>query len=583
MARTVSIGNQDFESIRKEGYFYIDKTSLIKEWWEQGDCVTLITRPRRFGKTLNMSMLEKFFSQEYADRGDLFEGLEVWKDEKYRALQGTFPVIMVSFAGVKEKNYSGAKKRICQILTDLCRKNAFLMEGTVLSEEEKAEYRKISMDMQETVAAMALHKLSHYLFRYYGKKVILLLDEYDTPMQEAYVNGYWEDLAAFMRNLFNASFKTNPYLERAMMTGITRISKESIFSDLNNLEVVTTTSEKYQEAFGFTKQEVLEALEEFGLSESAEEVKYWYDGFTFGEKAGIYNPWSIINYLDKRRFSTYWANTSSNGLAGKLIRQGSREVKITMEDLLRGRAFHTQVDEQIIFDQLDRTESAIWSLFLASGYLKIENYSLKMGKAEYDLMLTNQEVRIMFEQMIEDWFAQSAPDYNDFVKALLRGDKKSMNAYMNRIALTVFSYFDTGNKPSEQAEPERFYHGFVLGLMVDLEGRYRISSHRESGYGRYDVMLEPCGSGAEFSEPHENRGGLVGRPERKSGRNDDYIIMEFKVHDPDEEDSLEATALEALAQIDRMKYASALEARGIPAGRIRKYGFAFQGKRVLIE
>ena len=583
MARTVSIGNQDFESIRKGDYFYIDKTSLIREWWEQGDSVTLIVRPRRFGKTLNMSMLEKFFSLEYADRGDLFEGLEIWKEEKYRALQGTFPVIMVSFAGVKEDSFVNARKKICQLITNLYNKYDFLLKGEVLNTSEKDVFQKVSAEMEDYIASDSLKNMSEYLFRYYRKKVILLLDEYDTPMQEAYVSGYWEELVSFIRNLFNASFKTNAYLERAMMTGITRISKESIFSDLNNLEVVTTTSEKYQEAFGFTQKEVLEALEEYGLSESAEEVKYWYDGFTFGEKTDIYNPWSIINYLDKRRFSTYWANTSSNSLTGKLIREGSREVKLTMEDLLRGRTFHTQIDEQIVFERLGRTESAIWSLFLASGYLKAENHRLERGKAEYDLALTNQEVHIMFEQMIGDWFAQSASDYNDFVKALLRGDKKSMNAYMNRVALSVFSYFDTGNKPSEQAEPERFYHGFVLGLMVDLEGRYRISSNRESGYGRYDVMLEPCGSGEQLSKRYENSGGLTGYPEQTAGGHDDYIIMEFKVHDPEEEDTLEATAMEALAQIDRMKYASALEARGIPADRIRKYGFAFQGKRVLIE
>ena len=317
MARTVSIGNQDFESIRKGDYFYIDKTSLIREWWEQGDSVTLIVRPRRFGKTLNMSMLEKFFSLEYADRGDLFEGLEIWKEEKYRALQGTFPVIMVSFAGVKEDSFVNARKKICQLITNLYNKYDFLLKGEVLNTREKDVFQKVSAEMEDYIASDSLKNMSEYLFRYYRKKVILLLDEYDTPMQEAYVSGYWEELVSFIRNLFNASFKTNAYLERAMMTGITRISKESIFSDLNNLEVVTTTSEKYQEAFGFTQKEVLEALEEYGLSESAEEVKYWYDGFTFGEKTDIYNPWSIINYLDKRRFSTYWANTSSNSQIGR--------------------------------------------------------------------------------------------------------------------------------------------------------------------------------------------------------------------------------------------------------------------------
>ena len=308
------------------------------------------------------------------------------------------------------------------------------------------------------------------------------MDEYDTPMQEAYVNGYWEQLVGFTRSLFNAAFKTNPSLERAIMTGITRVSKESIFSDLNNIEVVTSTSPKYEEVFGFTQEEVDQALEEYGIIDQRNEVKNWYDGFVFGNKKGIYNPWSIINYLGKQIYTTYWANTSSNSLVGKLIREGSADVKIKMEDLLAGKVLHTQIDEQIVFSQLDYSQSAIWSLLLASGYLKVQKFVVneKKGKLEYDLVLTNKEVRIMFVQMIQGWFADMTPAYNDFIKVLLLGDRKAMNTYMNRTALATFSYFDTGKRPSEEAEPERFYHGFVLGLMVELAGRYRITSNRES-------------------------------------------------------------------------------------------------------
>lgn len=491
MARTVAIGNQDFESIRVNGYFYIDKTDFIREWWDGGDSVTLITRPRRFGKTLNMSMLEKFFSVEYAGRGDLFEGLSIWREEKYRQLQGTCPVLFLSFADVKETSFIQARKKMCRIIRALYQRFSFLLDSEVLSESEKIDFAQMSVDMESNEAAFTLKALTDYLFRYYGKKVLIFLDEYDTPMQEAYVYGYWEEMAEFIRSMFNSTFKTNPCLERAVMTGITRISKESIFSDLNNLKVVTTTSDKYAECFGFTEEEVFRALEEFNLYDRREQVKSWYDGFTFGNKRDIYNPWSIINFLDDRKVGAYWANTSANSLVGKLIREGSVNVKQTFEELLRGGTLCVEVDEQIVFDQLSTKKNAIWSLLLASGYLRVVNTSFaeRTGRVYCELTLTNREVRIMFENMIQDWFSDN-DDYNDFIKALLCGDLKAMNAYMNRVTAQMFSSFDVGNKPSERA-PERFYHGFVLGLMVELEDRYVITSNRESGFGRYDVMLEP--------------------------------------------------------------------------------------------
>ena len=561
MARTVSIGCQDFETIRSNDYLYIDKTQFIKEWWEQGDSVTLITRPRRFGKTLAMSMVEKFFSINYADYGYLFEGLPLWEEEKYRALQGSYPVISLSFAKAKENSFLNSRKKICQIITDLYNQYDFLPNSGKLNDNEKYFFRKVSAEMEDYVATDSLNALSGYLKKYYGKKVIILLDEYDTPMQEAYVNGYWDELAGFTRSLFNATFKTNPHLERAIMTGITRISKESIFSDLNNLSVVTSTSDMYAESFGFTEDEVYTALKEYGIEQQMPEVKQWYDGFSFGSRRDIYNPWSILNYLKTEKFAPYWANTSSNSLVSKLIREGSGKIKEAFEFLLKDESIRTTIDEQIVYDLLDQDEQAVWSLLLASGYLTVKNfetYTTEFGewKQEYELKLTNFEVKIMFRNMFRKWFSSTDSDYNDFIKALLHDDMDAMNHYMNKVSLATFSYFDTGKGPLGN-EPERFYHGFVLGLIVELTDKYVITSNRESGFGRYDIIMEPR------------------RPEN------DAIIIEFKVQHSSEK-NLADTVQKALEQIEERNYQSTLLSRGIPEERIRKYGFAFCGKKVLI-
>ena len=564
MSKVIGIGKQRYDRIIENDCFYIDKTMFIKEWWENQDDVTLITRPRRFGKTLNMDMLKCFFSNEYKDRGDLFEGLDIWKEEKYRKLQGTYPVIFLSFAKIKQNTYKDAIAGIKRIICDEIQKYIFLKNWDGLTDEEKNNLRNITYGMDDLIAQEAIVNLSNYLSRYYGKNVIILLDEYDTPMQEAYVNGYWKEIVAFTRSFFNATFKSNMYLERAIMTGITRVSKESMFSDLNNLVVITTSSKDYATSFGFTEEEVFHALDEYGLSDKKSDVKEWYDGFVFGGIKDIYNPWSIINFLKYKELKNYWADTSSNDLISKLIKTGSAGIKETMEKLINGNTIEKKIDEQIIYNQLEKNENSIWSLLLASGYLKAVSIDVSISDEIveiYKLAITNNETKSMFRGMIQEWFSNVYTEKNDFLKALILGDIDAMNNYMNEIAIETFSSFDVAGREESRVRPENFYHGFVLGLMVEKRADYIIKSNKESGFGRYDVMMIPRNLKVDKLPA---------------------MILEFKVLNRYKEKTLEETVVSALAQIEEKKYDTELINAGVKKENIRHYGFAFEGKKVLI-
>ena len=562
------LGYQNFEEVRTGHIFYIDKTHFIREWWEYADKVTLITRPRRFGKTLNMSMVECFFSNQYAGRSDLFEGLSIWEekssagDYKYRKLQGAFPVIFLSFATIKAAKYADMEYKITKVIVDLYNKNDYLLEGNLLNANEQEYYKSIKPGMGSAEAADAICSMANFMHRYYGRKVIIILDEYDTPMQEAWLSGYWEEAVGFFSGLFNATFKTNDHLERGLITGITRVAKESIFTGMNNLDVITTTSNEYATSFGFMEKEVFKALDDAGLGEQKMKVKEWYDGFTFGSHTGIYNPWSIVSFIRKREYDAYWSNTSGNGLVNSLIQTGVPGIKQTVEDLLQGKSFETELDERIVFDQLNGSANAVWSLLLATGYLKVEKCGQvgRLLRKVYTLRLTNMEVESIFEDMVKGWFGGSSEAaYNDFVKALLLNDVEAMNEFMNEVALTSFSNFDVAKGASSKDAPERFYHGFVLGLMVELAGRFKITSNRESGFGRYDVMLIPA-----------------------DRERDSVYVIEFKVHKPLKEKDLAETVGNALRQIEERRYRSQLLAEGFAPEQIRQYGFAFKGKECLI-
>ena len=570
------LGYQDFEEVRTQHIFYIDKTDFIREWWEYADKVTLITRPRRFGKTLNMSMTECFFSNKYKDRSDLFEGLSIWEEKspdgeyKYRKLQGTYPVIFLSFANVKAASYKEMIFKITKVIADLYEKNRYLLSKDLFSENERMYYKDIKIGMNEELAADAIHSMAGFMQRYYGQKVIIILDEYDTPMQDSWILGYWEETVRFFSGLFNSTFKTNEYLERGLITGITRVARESIFTGMNNLDVITTTSDKYTTAFGFTEEEVFTALDDAELGEQKQKVKRWYDGFIFGTRTDIYNPWSIVSFINKKgKYDTYWSNTSGNGLVNQLIQKGNPDIKQIMEDMLQGKSFEAKIDEKIVFDQLNGSADAVWSLLLATGYLKVlsvrtldtdeEGIGVE-GDVWYTLTITNLETKRMFRKMVSDWFKNDTEVYyNEFIKALLNDNVKKMNTFMNKVALNTFSSFDSGNKPSDQTEPERFYYGFVLGMIVNLSDTYKVRSNRESGFGRYDVMIEPL------------------------DKTKKAYILEFKVLDSDEdEETLEDTLANAHAQIEEKQYEAELISSGYLPEQIRKYGFAFRGKECLI-
>lgn len=555
----VGLGYQNFLDFVCGKRFYVDKTHFIPEWLASDARITLITRPRRFGKSMLLSTVRTFFDPMYADHPEYFEKLRVWKDADSRSLFGTIPVISVSFGSCKGNDFAQAMRGVTLGLYNMYIQHEYLRESPKLSEEEKAEYRRIvaSFSEQRTeYVEISIQKLCELLYKHYGKFPIILMDEYDTPLLEAYTDGYWDETINTFRQLFHTTFKENDFFYRAIITGVTRISKNSLFSDLNNLEVDTVTCDAYSDCFGFTEQEVMDAFKCQDI-DTIQDVKAMYDGFTIGRHQDIYNPWSICNYMRQRELIGYWVNTSSNKLVGDIIRRYPVESKYEIERLMAGEKVHKRINEGITFQYLEGDENSLWSLLLAVGYIKAENIVRSVEGIECDVSVTNREVMAMFKTEILGMFHNGWSAYGRFAESLLAHKMELMNEYLQTITYTSISYFDVADGPKERT-PENFYHGLVLGLIVSLRDRYRIVSNRESGRGRYDIAMYPL------------------------QENTDAFIMEFKVQDRKKETDLEQTAMNALQQIVDKNYEADLLAAGVPEERIYKLGFAFAGKDVLV-
>lgn len=565
MARTVNIGAQSFEDMRRHGDFLVDKTGFLIDWWNARDQITLICRPRRFGKTLTLDMVRCFLSLDFSGRGEeLFGGLNVWKDERMRDLQGTVPVVSLSFANCKADTLDESLASMKQTIRIAVRDHDYLRDSNKINNDDRALLGRVSDSMDNVTATGCIGQLCSMLLKHWGTMPVVLLDEYDTPMQEAWRADFWEEMSSFIRRLFNATFKTNPALGRGLVTGITRVASESIFSDMNNPAVVTTTSTKYATYFGFTEEEVARALEEFGLCDRMKDVRNWYDGFTFGREKGIYNPWSITSFLDEGVLDAYWTNSSSNALVSDLVRTGGPRLKEDFETLLNGGTITKKVDERVHFRRLYTSPDALWSLLLSTGYLRVvQQLPSASTRRKLILAITNQEVASAFDALVSDWFAESGESYGEFCRALLNRDPEAMNHYLGEVTRACVLSFDAGVRVSETGEPERFYHGLVLGMLVELRDRYSVESNRESGLGRYDVALVPL----------DGPNGV-----------DPAFIIEFKVFSSrNGENTLGDTVARALDQIARKDYARGLVERGIDPKRIVCCGIGFRGKDVLVE
>ena len=548
----IGIGESNFKGLRVRKNYFIDKSMYIKDIIDNQSRVLLVTRPRRFGKTLNMSMLKYFFDCNSKDSKELFEGLKIMEQgEKYTSKLGAYPCLYLTLKDVNDSNYENMILDFKTAILEMYREHRYLLDSDKIYEDEKERIMDILYAREDEVALKtSVRELSGYLYRYYNKPVMLFIDEYDVPIQSAYIKKYYEKAIEFLKTFYGSTFKDNPYLEKTVLTGVSRVAKESIFSGANNFKVFTVLDNEFADDFGITSEEMDKVMKDFNVEDDKDEIKKWYDGYRIGNVEGIYNPWSVLNYLTDKQLKPYWVNTSSNDLI-KLTVKNSMTVKEKMERLLKDEEIEVPIKLETEIDGIENNEDNIWGLMLGTGYLKVvEQIDRKM----YKVKLPNYEIKTLFEDMVDEWFSDKVQgnDLRSILKDLVELRLDEFQKKFRVLTKEMFSYMDVGENTAEN-----FYHAFVLGMLVGLRDTYYVNSNRESGFGRYDIMLEP----------HD--------------RNGNSFIMEFKVADSFEDESIEEVLESAKKQIEEKRYESNLRERGF--NNITKIVFAFKGKECKME
>ena len=550
----IGLGQSDFRALRIRKNYYIDKTMYIKDIIDNDSSVILVTRPRRFGKTLNMSMLRYYFDCSQKDNKELFEGLKIMEQgEEYTSKLGYYPCIYLTLKDISEVNYQNMILNLKTAVSDMYLEHIYLLDSDKIYPFEKEQIKDIlSYKEDEIVLRNSIKTLSKYLNRFYNKPVMLFLDEYDVPLQSAYVNGYYEQGVTFFKTFYGTTFKDNKYLQKTVLTGVSRVAKESIFSGANNFKVFTVLDDEFSDDFGITEKEMDKIIEDFEVQDEKEEIKKWYDGYIIGHTEGIYNPWSILNYLKNKELKPYWVNTSSNDLI-KLILKNSATVKEKIEQLLRDEEIEVPINLETVIVGIEQNEENIWGLLLGTGYLKVTGVvDLAMGV--YKVKIPNYEIKFLFQNIIRDWFNDKVigNNLNTILKDLVTLKLDEFEQKFKVLVRQMFSFMDVGENTAEN-----FYHAFVLGMLVGLKDSYYVNSNRESGYGRYDIMLEP------------------------KDKNGNSFIMEFKVYREEKEKDINDTIESAKKQIEERKYEENLQEKGFT--NITKMVFAFRGKEVKMQ
>ncbi len=547
----IGIGESDFKSLIIKDNYYIDKTLYIKDIIDNQSKVILVTRPRRFGKTLNMSMLKYYFDIKQKDNITLFKNLKIMaQDEYYTSKLGAYPVIYVSLKDAGLMNYDYMIMQMKTIMMDMFYEHKYILESNKIPEGDKKRFNRILNAKATDIDLInSLKTLSKMLYLYYNKPAILLIDEYDVPIQSAYVEGYYENAMKFLKSFYNTTFKDNPYLEKTVLTGVSRVAKESIFSGANNFVVYTVLDNEFANDFGITEEEMDKVIKDFDIEDKKNQIKEWYDGYKIGNVEGIYNPWSILNYLSRRELIPYWVNTSSNDLI-KMTLKNSTTVKEKIERLLNDEAVEVQINLETIIVGIEDKEENIWGLMLQTGYLKVVE-TVNISEGIYKVKIPNYEIKELFKGIVRDWFRNKVigNDLTSILKDLIELNLKEYEKKFKVLVNEMFSYMDVGKNTAEN-----FYHAFVLGMLVGLKDTYYVNSNRESGFGRYDIMLEP------------------------KVKNGNCFIMEFKVMENMEEKTIEDTLENAKKQIEDRGYESNLRERGFT--NIIKMVYAFNGKDV---